>query len=158
MKRPWIIIDLPVYSLLSNDINGNINMNICTYVSAVSMKPKIYSIAIDFKTKTYDNLITSDRVVLQLLSKKNISLVRTLGKKSGKKIDKNNYLKKKKLFNWKGYEVLDDVCALVELVKSDEIKINGDHHIFLFDVVSYKSFSDKNILTTKDLIEKKIIL
>ena len=73
MKRPWNIIDLPVYSLLSNDINGNINMNICTYVSAVSMKPKIYSIAIDFKTKTYDNLIASDRVVLQLLSKKNIS-------------------------------------------------------------------------------------
>lgn len=158
MKRPWNIIDLPVYSLLSNDINGNINMNICTYVSAVSMKPKIYSIAIDFKTKTYDNLITSDRVVLQLLSKKNISLVRTLGKKSGKKIDKNNYLKKKKLFNWKGYEVLEDVCALVELEKSEEIKINGDHHIFLFDTVSYKSFSDKDILTTKDLIEKKIIL
>ena len=158
MKRPWNIIDLPVYSLLSNDINGNINMNICTYVSAVSMKPKIYSIAIDFKTKTYDNLIASDRVVLQLLSKKNISLVRTLGKKSGKKIDKHNYLKKKKLFNWKGYEVLKDVCALVELEKSEEIKINGDHHIFLFDAVSYKSFSDKDILTTKDLIEKKIIL
>ena len=158
MKRPWNIIDLPVYSLLSNDINGNINMNICTYVSAVSMKPKIYSIAIDFKTKTYDNLIASDRVVLQLLSKKNISLVRTLGKKSGKKIDKNNYLKKKKLFNWKGYEVLENVCALVELVKIEEIKINGDHHIFLFDTVSYKSFSDKDILTTKDLIEKKIIL
>jgi len=158
MKRPWNIIDLPVYSLLSNDINGNINMNICTYVSAVSMKPKIYSIAIDFKTKTYDNLISCDRVVLQLLSKKNISLVRTLGKKSGKKIDKNNYLKKKKLFNWKGYEVLEDVCALVELVKSDEIKINGDHYIFLFNAVSYKSFSDKDILTTKDLIEKKIIL
>ena len=77
MKRPWNIIDLPVYSLLSNDINGNINMNICTYVSAVSMKPKIYSIAIDFKTKTYDNLIASDRVVLQLLSKKNISLLGT---------------------------------------------------------------------------------
>ena len=158
MKRPWNIIDLPVYSLLSNDINGNINMNICTYVSAVSMKPKIYSIAIDFNTKTYDNLIASDRVVLQLLSKKNISLVRTLGKKSGKKIDKHNYLKKKKLFSWKGYEVLEDVCALVELEKSEEIKINGDHHIFLFDTVSYKSFSDKDILTTKDLIEKKIIL
>ena len=75
MKRPWNIIDLPVYSLLSNDVNGNINMNICTYVSAVSMKPKIYSIAIDFKTKTYDNLISCDRVVLQLLSKKILVLL-----------------------------------------------------------------------------------
>ena len=69
MKRPWNIIDLPVYSLLSNDVNGNINMNICTYVCC-KYETKIYSIAIDFKTKTYDNLISCDRVVLQLLSKK----------------------------------------------------------------------------------------
>ena len=100
MKRPWNIIDLPVYSLLSNDINGNINMNICTYISAVSMKPKIYSIAIDFNTKTYDNLIASDRVVLQLLSKKNISLVRTLGKKRVvKKLIRTVILKKKNCLN-----------------------------------------------------------
>lgn len=158
MKRPWNIIDLPVYSLVSYDTSDNLNMNICTYVSAVSMKPKIYSIAIDFNTKTYQNLITSDKFVLQLLSKENISLVRTLGKKSGKKINKDSYLKKKKLINWKGYDVLSDVCALIELKKNNEIKTQGDHHIFIFDAISYKSITDKNILTTDDLIKKKIIL
>ena len=41
MKRPWNIIDSPIYSLQSVDEEGKINMNICTYVTAVSMKPKI---------------------------------------------------------------------------------------------------------------------
>ena len=53
MKRPWNIISPPVYSLVTYDEEGKVNMNICTYVSAVSMKPKIYSIAIDYTTKTY---------------------------------------------------------------------------------------------------------
>ena len=57
---------------------------------------------------------------MQLLSKENISLVRTLGKKSGKKINKDSYLKKKKLINWKGYDVLSDVCALIELKKNND--------------------------------------
>ena len=92
MRRPWNIINQPVYSLLTKDSLGNINMNICTYVSAVSMNPKIYMIAIYYNTKTYENLINSDSAVLQLLSKDNISLVRGLGKKSGMKIDKDKYL------------------------------------------------------------------
>ena len=46
MRRPWNIINLPIYSLQTVDSNGKLNMNICTYVSVVSMKPKIYSIAI----------------------------------------------------------------------------------------------------------------
>ena len=69
MKRPWNLIDLPVYSLLTLDEEGVINMNICTYVSAVSMQPKIYSVAIDYKTKTYQNLTNSQVAVLQLLTK-----------------------------------------------------------------------------------------
>ena len=56
MKRPWNIIDLPIYSLQTTDKKGNINMNICTYVSAISIKPKMYSIAIDYNTKTFENL------------------------------------------------------------------------------------------------------
>ena len=55
MKRPWNIISPPVYSLVTYDEHGKVNMNICTYVSAVSMKPKMYSIAIDYTTKTYKN-------------------------------------------------------------------------------------------------------
>ena len=81
MKRPWNIVDHAVYSLVSYDNANKINMNICTYVSAISMKPKVFMIAIYYGTKTYDNLLNSKSFVLQILSKKNISLVRTLGKK-----------------------------------------------------------------------------
>ena len=94
MRRPWNIINLPIYSLQTVDSNGKLNMNICTYVSVVSMKPKIYSIAIYYGTKTIENLDNSNNVVLQILSKKNIGLVKNLGKKSGLKIDKDKYLRK----------------------------------------------------------------
>ena len=71
MKRPWNIVSPPVYSLLTFDDDGKLNMNICTYVSAVSMQPKMYSIAIDYTSKTYKNLQKSSKVVLQLLSSDN---------------------------------------------------------------------------------------
>ena len=158
MRRPWNIINQPVYSLLSEDSSDKINMNICTYVSAVSMKPKIYMLAIYYNTKTYKNLINSNYAVLQLLSKDNISLVRALGKKSGLKINKDLYLRKKHLIKWKGYDVLDNLCALVELKKNNVIKNHGDHAIFFFDVISFKSIKKEDILTTNDLINKKIIL
>tara|TARA_E500000331_G_C17194102_1_gene686255 strand:+ start:641 stop:1117 length:477 start_codon:yes stop_codon:yes gene_type:complete len=158
MRRPWNIINQPVYSLLTKDDSGNINMNICTYVTAVSINPKIYMIAIYYNTKTYENLINSDSAVLQLLSKENISLVRGLGKKSGMKIDKDKYLRKKNLIKWKNYDVLDNICGLVELKKNQLKKTHGDHAIVFFDVVSYKTISERNLLTTNDLILKKIIL
>ena len=158
MKRPWNIIDLPVYSLVSYDTSDNLNMNICTYVSAVSMKPKIYSIAIYYGTKTIKNLENSNNVVLQILSKENIGLVKTLGKKSGMKIDKEKYLRKQNLLKWKDYEVLDKSCALIELKKSDCIKNHGDHAIYLFDLVSSKTIKENDILTFHDLVEQKIIL
>ena len=158
MRRPWNIINQPVYSLLTKDDSGNINMNICTYVTAVSMNPKIYMIAIYYNTKTYENLINSDSAVLQLLSKENIRLVRGLGKKSGMKIDKDKYLRKKNLIKWKNYDVLDNICGLVELKKNQLKKTHGDHAIVFFDVVSYKTISERNLLTTNDLILKKIIL
>tara|TARA_Y100000766_G_scaffold134425_1_gene115740 strand:- start:733 stop:1209 length:477 start_codon:yes stop_codon:yes gene_type:complete len=158
MKRPWNIVDHAVYSLVSYDNANKINMNICTYVSAISMKPKVFMIAIYYGTKTYDNLLNSKSFVLQVLSKKNIGLVRTLGKKSGLKIDKEKYLKKKKLVSWKDFEILPEICATIELKKHSVIKNHADHAICLFDVASFKTFSEKNILTTKDLKDKKIIL
>lgn len=158
MRRPWNIINLPIYSLQTVDSNGKLNMNICTYVSVVSMKPKIYSIAIYYGTKTIENLENSNNVVLQILSKENISLVKTLGKKSGVKIDKDKFLRKQNLLKWKEYEVLDKSCALIELKKIDCIKNHGDHAIYLFDLVSSKTINENDILTFHDLVEQKIIL
>ena len=67
MKRPWNIVNPAIYSLITYDENNNLNMNICSYVSAVSLKPKIYSIAVDYSTKTYENLKLNSSVVLTVI-------------------------------------------------------------------------------------------
>ena len=61
-----------------------------------------------YKTLTYQNLTSkSQNVVLQILSKENISLIRQLGKKSGNKFKKDQYLEKNKFVEkWNNHIVL----------------------------------------------------
>lgn len=159
MKRPWNIINLPIYSLVTYDETDNLNMNICSYVSAVSLKPKLYSIAIDYSSKTYENLKLNSFVVLQLLSKSHLKIIRKLGKTSGYLFNKEKYLRSKEMLeDWRRNIVLKDTCALVELKKINEINIEGDHAIFTFSVSKYTTLSEDGILTFRDLIDNKIIL
>jgi len=159
MKRPWNIINLPIYSLVTYDDTDNLNMNICSYVSAVSLKPKLYSIAIDYSSKTYENLKLNSFVVLQLLSKSHLKIIRKLGKTSGYLFNKEKYLRSKEMLeDWRRNIVLKDTCALVELKKINEINIEGDHAIFTFSVSKYTTLSEDGILTFRDLIDNKIIL
>ena len=53
------------------------------YVSVISLKPKLYMIAIEKKVK-HTSLNRKWFSVLQVLSIKNISLIKILGKKSGR--------------------------------------------------------------------------
>ncbi len=159
MKRPWNRTNSNIYSLLTHNIKGEINMNICTYVSVVNMNPRLYAISVDYNTLTYKNLISSkSNLVLQCLGKKNISIIRSLGKKSGLFFDKLTFLKKKELITyWNNYIVLKEVAFLVELKEPKIIHEMSDHALFLFSVKSYKNFKNK-FLTFNDLIKKKIIL
>ena len=159
MKRPWNIINPPIYSLITYDKNNHLNMNICSYVSAVSLKPKLYSIAIDYSSKTYENLKLNSSVVLQLLSKSHLKIIRKLGKTSGYFFNKEKYLRSKEMLeDWRKNIVLKDTCALIELKKINEINIEGDHAIFTFSVSKYTTLSEDGILTFRDLIDNKIIL
>ena len=159
MKRPWNRTNSNVYSLLTHNLKGETNMNICTYVSVVNMNPRLYAVSIDYNTLTYKNLISSSgNVVLQCLGKKNISVIRSLGKKSGLVFDKMVYLKKNQLItSWNNFIVLKDVAFLVELKNPKIIHEMSDHALFLFSVKSYKN-SKNEILVFNDLIEKNIIL
>ena len=159
MRRPWNLIDVPVYSLITEDQCGNINMNICTYVSVSSLKPKTYCIALDKTTKTYSNLIHNSLVILQLLNKKNIQLVKLLGKKSAYKYDKISYLKKNNFLNHiSKFELLKYINSFIILKKNRIISTDTDHDLFIFNIDKYKVFSEENILTFQDLINNKIIL
>ncbi|MGB4929489.1 MAG: flavin reductase [Chitinophagales bacterium] len=157
MRRPWNIVDQPVYSLATY-ADAQFNMNICTYVTAVSMSPKMYVVAVYHNTKTLFNLQHTDTAVLQLLSTEQIKLVNILGKKSGNNYNKENYLHKKKLITtWQGYPVLQNAAAILLLNKKTVVP-SGDHEMFLFDVVKYTTFRETNILTFKELINKGLIL
>ena len=46
----------------------------------------------------------------------------------------------------------------LQVNKNQVIKNHGDHAIVFFDVVSYKTISERGLLTTSYLIDKKIIL
>lgn len=136
---------------------GKANMNICTYVSAVSMKPKIYMIAAYQNTQTLTNLESSDTAVLQLLEQSQFGLVKHLGKMSGARFDKISWLRKRGVLeDWMGFPVISNVCSLVLLKKTKTIRFAGDHVLFLFSVEKNKVFSE-NYLTTGILKNKNII-
>ena len=159
MRRPWNITNVAVYSLTTYSSSFKFNMNICTYVSLVNMSPKTYVIAIDYNTLTYQNLIQQcQNVVLQILSKENINIVRHLGKKTGFKFKKNEYLKKNQLIeNWNNHVILKNTSAVLELKNSKKIYEFDDHALFCFEIKKSKSWS-YNTLHFNDLIHQKIIL
>ncbi len=159
MKRPWNRINPNVYSLMTSCEEASYNMNICTYVSVVNIKPKIYLISIDKSTLTYKNLNSVPvSIVLQSLSIKNIKLVKLLGKKSGFTYNKQKALESRKLTSlWKGNNVLNDCCFLLELHKLKKIHEMNDHCIFTFEIKSFKNFG-QDFLSFQNLIENKIIL
>ena len=158
VKRPWNIVNMPVYSLATY-IDDHVNMNICTYVTAVSMKPKLFMVAVDYSTKTYENLEKGCDCVLQILHQDQQSLVNLLGKKSGKKINKVDKLtSKEKLSKWNGHEVLDGACGYLKLELKGRKNVQGDHELFWFEVVKSKTNSENNILMFQELVEAGIIL
>ncbi|SDN09935.1 NADH-FMN oxidoreductase RutF, flavin reductase (DIM6/NTAB) family [Daejeonella rubra] len=155
MKRPWNIIDSPVYSLATY-FEGKVNMNICTYVSAISMEPKIYAIAIYNETKTLENMFQTGRAILQFLHPVQFNLVRNLGQRSGLTFNKQQYLEKNNLLeSWNGFQVLKNTSARILLEKID-FKQTGDHVLFTFRAEKYKTYHPE-VLTSEILRIKKII-
>lgn len=155
MKRPWNQIDEAVYSLVTQ-ADGQANMNICTYVSPVSMQPKLYAIAVYRNTHTLSLLEKSEQAVLQFLAADQYRLVRVLGQKTGKTYDKLKYLQKKDwLEQWKAFPVLKNTAARLLLRKQQRMEA-GDHVLFLFGVESWQA-SHPDILTLRTLTQHNII-
>lgn len=155
MKRPWNLANIPVYSLATYD-GQTVNMNICTYVSAVSMKPKRYMVAVHHQTKSFENILRSKIAILQLLGKRHVSYVNVLGKKSGLQSDKESYLnKKKELEVWNDRKVLTNCAGLMEVEKIWS-KDAGDHTMFLFDVKRFQT-NHERVLMLDDLREKGLV-
>lgn len=165
MKKPWNLVNVPVYSIATMH-EKSVNMNICTYVSAVSMKPKRYMVAIYHHTKTHEIASKYGVFVLQLLSDIQHGLIKNFGQKSGIEVDKHAFLMRKNkpnspnnaysVFEWEDHLVLKNCVAILKM-KTIQIIPAGDHDMFLCDVVAYKNLNDAPILDLNVLRSKKLI-
>jgi flavin reductase (DIM6/NTAB) family NADH-FMN oxidoreductase RutF len=132
-------------------------MHICTYVSAVSMQPKRFMVALFKGSLTLEMVEKKRHFVLQLLEEKQYRLVDLLGRKSGRNIDKIELLKKRKATtDWKKFIVLQDALAWMELTVICSIDA-GDHVMMLCDLAAAKNVREGNPLTLDTLREKKLI-
>jgi len=159
MKRPWNLPDLPVYSIASIGDAG-LNMNICTYVTAISMSPKKYIVGVYEGTKTLENIRRHPKVILQLLGAEQYRLVRLLGQKSGNSVNKLQKLadnistsvhhETRQLY------FLKDAVSIMYGTATDCIDA-GDHFAYLIEIDSFKNLHESPLLTTCILREKGII-
>ncbi|MFN8243021.1 MAG: flavin reductase family protein [Ferruginibacter sp.] len=155
-KRPWNRVNLPVYSIASRH-KGQTNMNIITYVSQVSMQPKLFHCAVYHNTQTLENIAKEKEFVLQLLAASQYRLVNLLGRQSGKKVDKTGRLNKRNaLMNWQGYPVLKEALALIRLQVIRQY-CDGDHTCFVCSVTAYKNLNSGEPLTLDELRKHKLI-
>lgn len=164
-RRPWNRVSQQIYSLSTLDAQGQINMNIVSYATPATLKPKSYVIAVYRGTKTHQNLFDTGahkHFLLQGLSMGQIKHVRSLGQKSGLKYDKPRYLAKQDLqyfkYNGNEYGYLPD-CAFVLLCKLTRIIKYGDHDLITAEIQKIVA-DDKSsrLLTTSELIENRIVL
>ena len=156
MRKPWNLPSYPVYSLMTQSNQWGKNMNIMTYVTPVSMQPKHYIIAVYRDTQSLTNWQADHSGILQILAPEHVSLVRVLGKKSGKSYDKMQYLSKKWVLSDDGplsgiawYHQLEEVSSLPDW--------GGDHVLYLCRVISSRSYSE-DVLMTGKLVEEGVIL
>lgn len=156
-KKPWNRVDLPVYSISSTDGKNRFNMNIVTYITAVSMQPRRFMCGIYRGTQTLSFVKQHPHFVLQLLSAEQYRLVDLLGKKSGRQVDKMGRLQKRDLItDWNGFKVTKQALALLELRVINHIS-GGDHDCFLCELVAYKNTNDGTPLTLDVLRAKNMV-
>jgi flavin reductase (DIM6/NTAB) family NADH-FMN oxidoreductase RutF len=124
-------------------------MNICTYVTAVSMDPKLMMVAVYHGTKTYTNIQTTKRALLQLLSEELAPVTRVCGHTSGNQIDKIARLGKRYVLSeYHGLPYFAQGAGYLELELQQLIAVNGDHDLAICQVLAHKNLRDVPILTT----------
>ena len=124
-------------------------MNICTYVTAVSLEPKLMMVAVYKNTQTLKNVAVGKIILLQLLGEDLAPVVRVCGQMSGKHIDKISRLKKRyELKEEAGLHYLSEAAGFMLLEVEQLLETSGDHYLLVGKVLKAKNLHDKTILTT----------
>jgi len=133
-------------------------MNICTYVSAISLDPKLLLVAVYRGTKTLENCAVGKIVLLQLLTEELAPVVRVCGQQSGNTIDKISRLQKRySLKQQNDLFYFTNAAGFIELEIEQLLENSGDHVLLVGKVIKAKNLTDETILTTTYLKEKKFI-
>jgi flavin reductase (DIM6/NTAB) family NADH-FMN oxidoreductase RutF len=137
---------------------GVANMNICSYVSAVSLEPKLMMVAVYKNTQTLKNAAVGKTVLLQLLGEDLAPVVRVCGQMSGKNIDKISRLKKRyELKDVAGLQYFNEAAGFMQLQVEQLLETSGDHDLLVGKVIKAKNLHDKPVLTTTYLKENGYI-
>lgn len=159
MRKLWNRPASPVWSLSTTDTDGKGNMNICTYVTSISLQPKMVVVAIYHHTKTLLNLKKHPKALLQLLTEDHADIIRTCGRQSGNAINKIERISKKhqvKIVS--GLPCMVDSAGYMELEFFELSEVGGDHVVGIATVKNSKNFpTNARILTTDYLKEHKLI-
>lgn len=157
MRRPWNIVNHPVYSLATYH-EDTYNMNILTYATAISMKPKLYGISVYTPSLSLEYMRATGWGILQFLSRDHLGLIRPLGKKSGRTYNKIKYLESKGwVGSWRGHKVLEGCTAYVLVRIQQEIE-TGDHQLMICKAEKYQTCNETDTLMFDDLIKAGLIL
>jgi flavin reductase (DIM6/NTAB) family NADH-FMN oxidoreductase RutF len=149
MRKIWNRPADAVWSLSTQSVAGKGNMNICTYVTAVSMEPKQMLAAVYRGTQTLKNTKVGGTVLLQLLTEDLAPVVRICGQQSGAIIDKIALLKKRyPLSAHKGLNYFNEAAGFMELRVEHLFETEGDHLLMIGRVLKGKNLVDAPILTT----------
>ena len=152
--RPWNRVPQAVYSL-STTVDGEVNMNICTYVTPITMAPKQLIVGVYHGTKTWENFKQTGEGLLQILGEHQPHLIRALGKKSGNTYNKHRYLQKSVAYQ-KDLAYLSDCLGYIHLRVKTWIP-ESDHDLVICEVISWKNLREGTPLTTTYLKEHTII-
>ena len=149
MRKIWNRPNQQVWSLSTINEQSVGNMNICTYVTSVSMEPKLLMVAVYHGTQTLKNLTQTKRALLQLLSEELAPVTRICGHTSGSKINKIKRLEKRyAIENFNQLPFFSQCAGYLELELTKLIDVGGDHDLALCKVTHAKNISDKPLLTT----------
>ena len=154
--KPWNRVDGPIYSLATT-ANGKGNLNICSYVTPISMKPKRFIIGVYKDTKTLANLEINPAGLLNYMAKDQANHIKLLGKKSGNSTDKITQLGNQIEHVGDGLFMLKGSIATLRLKFMERLDC-GDHWAWLAHVDSYENLREAPPLTLDELKKLKLIL
>ncbi len=158
MRKIWNRPDSAVWSLSTCSAHGVPNVNICTYVTAVSLDPKLMAVAVYRGTATLDNCAVGRTVLLQLLTEELAPVIPIAGRQSGKDRPKIPRLTKRyPMREEQGLSYFTAAAGFLVLTIEQLVETTGDHVLIVGRVVRSKQLSAAPILTTSYLREKGYI-